>query len=180
MRQSVPPQTRAAGRRAADGARRFSRVQILRDMPRDAAGAHIGHEVCGMIAVVRAQEFLAFLKTIEATVPPALDLHLILDNYGTHKTPTIKRWLLRYPRVQLHFTPTSASWINLVELWFSVFTRKRLTRSAHRSTRALETTIRQYLAQNHANPRPFVWTKTADEILNRLGMFCKAITDSVD
>jgi transposase len=128
----------------------------------------------------RAKEFLAFLKTIEANTPPDLDLHLILDNYGTHKTPLIKRWLLRHPRFHLHFTPTGASWINLVESWFSVFTRKRLKRSAHRSTRALEQTIRQYLDHNNANPKPFVWTKTADEILEKLGMFCKAISDSID
>lgn len=121
----------------------------------------------------RAREFLKFLKSIEATVPPDLELHLILDNYGTHKTPLIKRWLLRHPRFHLHFTPTGSSWLNLVEAWFSVFTRKRLKRSAHRSTRALEKTIRDYLAANNENPTPFVWTKTADEILERLGTFCK-------
>lgn len=123
----------------------------------------------------RAKEFLAFLKCIDASVPPMLDVHLILDNYGTHKTPTIKRWLLRHPRFHLHFTPTGASWMNLVESWFSVFTRKRLKRSAHRSTRSLEQTIRDYLASNNQNPRPFVWTKTADEILEKLGLFCKSL-----
>jgi transposase len=102
----------------------------------------------------RAKEFLAFLKTIDANVPQDLDLHLILDNHGTHKTPTIKRWLLRHPRVHLHFTPTGASWLNLVEAWFSVFTRKRLKRSAHRSTRALEQTIHQYLDSNNENLKP--------------------------
>jgi transposase len=128
----------------------------------------------------RAKEFLAFLKTIDASVPPELDPHLILDNYGTHKTPTIKRWLLRHPRFHLHFTPTGASWINLVESWFSVFTRKRLKRSAHRSTYALEKTIRDYLDSNNKDPKPFVWTKTADEIIEKLGMFCKVISDSID
>lgn len=128
----------------------------------------------------RAKEFLAFLKTIEANVPQDLDVHLILDNYGTHKTPMIHRWLLRHPRFHLHFTPTGASWINLVESWFSVFTRKRLKRSAHRSTPALEQTIRDYLDSNNQNPKPFVWTKTADEILEKLGMFCKTVSDSID
>jgi len=123
----------------------------------------------------RAREFLKFLKTIDANTPPNLDLHLILDNYGTHKTPTIRRWLLQHPRFHLHFTPTGASWMNLVEAWFSVFTRKRLKRSAHRSTRALEQTIRDYLKSNNANPKPFVWTKTADEILEKLGLFCKSL-----
>jgi transposase len=123
----------------------------------------------------RAKEFLHFLNTIDASVPDALDVHLILDNYGTHKTPRVHRWLLRHPRVHLHFTPTGASWLNLVEAWFSVFTRKRLKRSAHRSTRDLETTIRAYLASNNANPTPFVWTKTADEIIEKVGAFCKQL-----
>lgn len=139
-----------------------------------------GHVIGEVHRRHRATEFLAFLKTIDANVPPALDLHLILDNYGTHKTPVIKRWLLRHPRYHLHFTPTGSSWINLVESWFSVFTRKRLKRSAHRSTRSLEQTIRQYIDQNNANPKPFRWTKTADEILEKLGMFCKTISDSID
>jgi len=123
----------------------------------------------------RAKEFLHFLNTIEEDVPPALDVHLILDNYGTHKTPKVHRWLLRHPRFHLHFTPTGASWLNLVEAWFSVFTRKRLKRSAHRSTRALEDCIRDYLARNNANPTPFVWTKTADQILQKVGNFCKQL-----
>lgn len=123
----------------------------------------------------RATEFLHFLQTIDAAVPDTLEVHLMLDNYGTHKTPRIHRWLVRHPRYHLHFTPTGASWMNLVEAWFSVFTRKRLKRSAHRSTRDLERTIREYLATTNANPTPFVWTKTADEILERLGLFCKQL-----
>jgi len=123
----------------------------------------------------RSREFLKFLKTIDANVPPELDAHLILDNYGTHKTPTIRRWLLRHPRFHLHFTPTGASWLNLVESWFSAFTRKRLKRSAHRSTRSLEETIRDYLSSNNRHPKPFVWTKTADEILEKVGTFCQSL-----
>lgn len=123
----------------------------------------------------RAKEFLHFLNTIDTAVPADLDVHLILDNYGTHKTPAVHRWLLRHPRFHLHFTPTGASWLNLVEAWFSVFTRKRLKRSAHRSTRDLEQTIRDYLETNNADPKPFVWTKTADQILEKLGIFCKQL-----
>lgn len=123
----------------------------------------------------RAKEFLRFLNTIDAAVPIDLDVHLILDNYGTHKTPKVHRWLLRHPRFHLHFTPTGASWLNLVEAWFSVFTRKRLKRSAHRSRRDLEQTIRDYLESNNRNPKPFVWTRTADEILERVGSFCKQL-----
>ena len=123
----------------------------------------------------RAREFLKFLKCIDANVPPTLDLHLILDNPGTHKTPMIKRWLLGHPRFHMHFTSTGASWMNLVESWFSVFTRKRLKRSAHRSRSSLEQTIRRYLDSNNRDPQPFVWTKTADEILEKLGIFCKSL-----
>lgn len=134
-----------------------------------------GHVIGEVHRRHRAKEFLHFLNTIHINVPPALDIHLILDNYGTHKTPKVHRWLLRHPRFHLHFTPTGASWMNLVEAWFSVFTRKRLKRSAHRSTRDLEQTIREYLDTNNANPKPFVWTKTADEILEKLGLFCKQL-----
>ena len=123
----------------------------------------------------RATEFLQFLHTIDTNVPADLDVHLVLDNYGTHKTPKVHRWLLRHPRFHLHFTPTGASWLNLVEAWFSVFTRKRLKRSAHRSRRDLEHTIRDYLDRNNADPTPFVWTRTADEILERVGLFCRQL-----
>ena len=123
----------------------------------------------------RHQEWIQFLKTIDQEVPADLAVHLILDNYATHKTPQVKRWLKRHPRFHLHFTPTGASWMNLVESWFSVFTRKRLKCSAHRSTRSLERTIREYLDSNNQNPKPFVWTKTADEILEKLGLFCKSL-----
>lgn len=134
-----------------------------------------GHVIGEVHRRHRAKEFLHFLNTIDESVPADLDVHLILDNYGTHKTPKVRRWLLRHPRFHLHFTPTGASWMNLVEAWFSVFTRKRLKRSAHRSTRELEATIRQYLETNNANPKPFVWTKTADAILDKLGLFCKQL-----
>ena len=94
----------------------------------------------------RSQEFLQFLETIDADVPADLDVHLILDNYGTHKTPRVRRWFVRHPRFHVHFTPTSASWLNLVERWFALLSEKQIKRGAHRSVRALETTIRDYLA----------------------------------
>ena len=110
-------------------------------------------------------EFRKFLDTIDATVPPDLDIHLILDNYATHKTPLIRRWLSKRPRFHLHFTPTGASWINLVERWFATLTQKQIRRGVHRSVRELEAAIREYLAIYNEDPKPFVWTKTAAVVL---------------
>lgn len=121
----------------------------------------------------RSQEFLKFLDTIEARVPAELDVHLILDNYGTHKTPRVRRWFARHPRFHVHFTPTSASWLNLVERWFALLSQKQIKRGAHCSVRALETTIREYLVITNEAPTPFVWTKTADEILAKVAAFCQ-------
>ena len=128
----------------------------------------------------RAVEFRKFLDTIDAAVPPELDIHLVLDNYATHKTPLIRRWLSKRPRVHLHFTPTGASWINLVERWFATLTEKQIRRGVHRSTRALETAIIEYIAVTNKQPRPFRWTKTADEILASVERFCRRISDSRD
>jgi len=125
----------------------------------------------------RSQEFLRFLETIEAHVPAALDVHLILDNYGTHKTPRVRRWFARHPRFHLHFTPTSASWLNLIERWFALLSQKQIKRGAHCSVRALETAIREYLAITNQAPTPFVWTKTADEILAKVARFCQRISN---
>jgi transposase len=126
----------------------------------------------------RSVEFRKFLDTVNAHTPADLDLHLILDNSSIHTTPLIHRWLLRHPRVQLHFTPTSASWLNLVECWFALLTTRRLARGAFRSTWALEHAIKQYIATTNAAPTPFVWTKTADEILESVGRYCQRISDS--
>ena len=121
----------------------------------------------------RSIEFRKFLDTIDANVPRVLDIHMVLDNYGTHKTPLIKRWLLRHPRFHLHFTPTSASWINQVERFFAELTNKQLRRGAHRSTLELERAIRQYIDIRNRHPKPFVWTKSADQILASIERFCK-------
>jgi transposase len=126
----------------------------------------------------RHQEFLRFLKLIDAAVPAGLDLHLVLDNYATHKTPEIHKWLLRHPRFHLHFTPTSSSWMNLVERWFAELTTRKLRRSAHRSVAELETDIRRWVNDWNKKPRPFAWTKTADEILETLAAYCERINDS--
>ena len=126
----------------------------------------------------RSIEFRAFLDRIEAAVPAELDVHLIVDNYGTHKTALIKRWLAKRPRFQLHFTPTSASWLNLVERWFAALTEKQIRRSAHRSTRELETAILRYIDHGNQNPKPFIWTKTADQILASIARFCERTSAS--
>jgi transposase len=128
----------------------------------------------------RAGEFRKFLDAIDEAVPPDLDIHLILDNYATHKTPLIRRWLTKRPRFHRHFTPTGASWINLVERWFATLTEKQIRRGVHRSTRALEAAITEYIAATNEQPRPFRWTKTADEILASVERFCRRISDSRD
>jgi len=126
----------------------------------------------------RSKEFLSFLRTIEANVPAKLDVHLVLDNYGTHKTPSVRAWFARHPRFHVHFTPTSASWLNLVERFFALITERQIKRGTHRSTRELEDAIRQYLNTHNNDPKPFVWTKTADEILTSVARFCQRISDS--
>jgi transposase len=126
----------------------------------------------------RHQEFLRFLKLIDAAVPAGLDLHLVLDNYATHKTPAIHQWLLKHPRFCLHFTPASSSWLNLVERWFAELTNRKLRRSAHRSVTELEADIRKWISEWNKDPRPFVWTKSADEILETLAAYCERIIDS--
>ena len=120
----------------------------------------------------RSTEFRAFLDTIEKNVPAELDVHLILDNYGTHKTAKIRNWLARRPRFHLHFTPTSASWLNLVERWFAALTEKQLRRGVHRSTKELQAAIAAFIKNHNNNPKPFVWHKTADQILDSVARFC--------
>src|SRR5947209_13223554 len=126
----------------------------------------------------RAIEFKKFLQRIDHEVAPELDVHLVLDNASTHKTPAIKRWLLAHPRFQLHFTPTSSSWLNLVERWFSELTNKKLRRGTHRSVRQLNDDIRAWIEAWNENPKPFVWTKTADQILDSIARYCGRINDS--
>jgi transposase len=126
----------------------------------------------------RSGEFLQFLRTIEANVPTVLDIHLVMDNYGTHKTPAIKAWFARHPRFHVHFTPTSASWLNQVERWFSTLTQRYIRRSTHRSTRQLEEAIAHYVKLNNDNPKPFVWSKSAEDILASVERFCLRTSNS--
>jgi transposase len=126
----------------------------------------------------RAIEFKNFLAKIDAEVPGEFDVHVVLDNASTHKTPAVKRWLAAHPRFVLHFTPTSSSWLNLVERWFGELTTKKLQRGTHRSVRALNTDIRNWIDTWNDNPRPYVWTKTADQILDSIARYCTRINDS--
>ena len=128
----------------------------------------------------RHQEFVKFLADIDAAVPAedGVTIHLVLDNYATHKTPAVKRWLTRHPRFVVHFTPTSGSWLNQVERFFAEITEKRIRRGVFRSVKALEQAIEAYLAEHNANPKPFKWTATADLILRRVEDVCKRTLNS--
>ena len=126
----------------------------------------------------RAQEFRRFLNLINRSVPDDLDVHLVVDNSSTHKTPEIHRWLVRHPRFHLHFTPTYSSWLNLVERWFAELTTKWLRRGTHRSTKELEAAITNWIERWNDEPSPFVWHKSADEILGTLAAYCQRISDS--
>jgi transposase len=121
----------------------------------------------------RSLEFRQFLDEIEAQVPAELDVHIIMDNYGTHKTPLIRKWFAKRPRFQVHFTPTYGSWINLVERWFAELTNKRIRRGVFRSVKELEAAIREYIDVNNEDPKPFVWTKTADQILASIARYAQ-------
>jgi len=120
----------------------------------------------------RSSEFRKFLDAIEANVPPDLDVHLIIDNYATHKTKPIRDWLAKRPRWRVHFTPTGASWINQVERFFALLTEKQIRRGVHRSTTQLEAAIHAFIDAHNADPKPFRWTKSADDILAAIQRFC--------
>src|ERR1700734_3374721 len=126
----------------------------------------------------RHQEFLKFLRKIDKTVPAELDVHLVCDNYGTHKTPAIQDWLARHPRFHVHFTPTGSSWTNQVERWFGYLTDQKIRRGARKSVQALEADIRDWIENWNQNPRPFIWTKTAEEILSSLAEYMSRISDA--
>jgi len=119
----------------------------------------------------RSLEFLDFLKKIDTAVPAELDVHLVLDNYGTHKTALIKRWLQNRPRYHLHFTPTHSSWLNQVERWFALLTQRQIKRGSHRSVQELEEAIREFINVHNQQPKPFRWTKSADQILASIARF---------
>lgn len=137
-----------------------------------------GQVIAEMTPRHRAEEFRRFLNLIDATVPAHLQVHVVLDNSSTHKTPQIQRWLVRHPRFTLHFTPTYSSWLNLVERWFAELTTKWIKRNAHRSVRDLVDSIRTWITNWNEDPKPYVWHKTADEILTSLANYCQRINDS--
>jgi transposase len=120
----------------------------------------------------RAVEFRKFLTVVEQVVPADLDIHLVLDNYATHKAPSVKAWLARHPRYHLHFTPTSASWLNQVERWFALLADKQIKRGIHRSVADLKTDIAAFIKAHNDQPKPFIWTKTADAILQSIARYC--------
>jgi len=123
----------------------------------------------------RHQEFLRFLETVDAAVEPRVPVHLILDNYGTHKHPDVKAWFADHPRYQVHFTPTSASWLNQVERWFAEITRKRIRRGTFRSVRELEKAIRDYIRANNKAPQPFFWVASANKILTKVRKYKRTL-----
>jgi transposase len=124
----------------------------------------------------RATEFKKFLTAIDKAVPAELDVHLVCDNYGTHKTPAVRAWLAKHPRFHMHFTPTGSSWINQVERWFGFLTEQKIRRGVHKSVQSLEADIRSWITDWNNNPRPFIWTKTAEEILESLARLCRRIS----
>jgi len=126
----------------------------------------------------RSEDFIQFLRHIETAVPAELDVHLVLDNYGAHKTQKVKNWLLRHPRFTLHFTPTYSSWLNQVERFFAALTETQLRRGSHRSVAELEAAIRRYLDHVNDDPKPFVWTKSADDILRSINNILNRINQT--
>ncbi|MCP4674568.1 MAG: IS630 family transposase [Deltaproteobacteria bacterium] len=123
----------------------------------------------------RAAEFLKFLKIIDSSVAANFDIHLILDNYATHKSPQVMKWLVKHRRFHLHFIPTHSSWLNQVECWFSILTEKQLKRGSHLNVAEFENAIYEFLDVYNEQPKPFVWTKTADEIIASVASFCRTI-----
>jgi transposase len=137
-----------------------------------------GLVISDLTARHRSEEFRRFLNLIEASVPAELDVHVIVDNSATHKTPAIQRWCVRHPRFVMHFTPTYSSWLNLVERFFALLTERSLRRGSHRSTKELVASIRTWIALWNDDPKPFIWHRSADEILESVALYCQRITDS--
>jgi putative transposase len=126
----------------------------------------------------RHQEYLQFLKQVDANVPPDLGIHLIVDNYATHKHAKVKRWLATHPRIQVHYTPTYASWLNQVEIWFNIITQRAIRRGTFRSVKALIANIDQFVNQYNQASHPFIWTATADSILEKVKRLCHRISET--
>ena len=170
-------------------------LPMLPTTPARATHDYLRHGTCDLFAALEiatgtvitdirarhtSKDFVAFLNKINRNVPAHLDVHVILDNLSAHKTPTVHKWLLRHKRFHLHFTPTYGSWMNLVERWFSALTTKKLQRSAHRNVKELAADINAWAAAWNENPTPFVWHKTADQILERLADYCTTINQTTN
>jgi len=169
-------------------------LPMLPTTPARATHDYVRHGTCDLFAAldmatgtvitdIRAkhtsEDFIAFLGLIDRNVPKDLDVHIILDNLSAHKSPKVKNWLLRHRRFHLHFTPTYGSWMNMVERWFSALTTKKLQRSAHRSVKELAADIKAWAAAWNEDPKPFVWHKTAEQILERLAGYCAAVNQGI-
>ena len=128
----------------------------------------------------RHQDFLAFLNHLDRNVPAGLDIHLVADNYGTHKHAKVKAWLARHPRYHMHYTPTYASWLNQVERWFGLITQQEIRRGSFRNVKELVQKIDNYVAHYNLHHRPFAWTATADSILAKLRRLCKLISGTLN
>jgi putative transposase len=126
----------------------------------------------------RHQEYLNFLKTLEANIPHELDVHLIVDNYATHKHPSVKRWLMMHDRWHVHFTPTYSSWLNQVEIWFNLITQRAIRRGSITSVKDLIEKIKTYIKEYNQHPRPFMWTATADSIIAKIERLCLRISET--
>ena len=126
----------------------------------------------------RHQEYLGFLKRVDASVPADLEVHLVVDNYSTHKHPAVKRWLAARPRYHVHFTPTYASWLNQVEIWFNLITQRAIRRGTFKSVKELVARIEQFVQQYNTRCRPFIWTATAESILEKIKRLCQYISET--
>lgn len=173
--QLVLPMTLGANERATATYLRHGTTSLFA-----ALDVATGHVIGRCYARHRSEEFLRFLKTIDREVPKELDVHLVLDNLATHNTDAVLRWRRRHPRFQFHFTPTYSSWLNLVERWFALLTERQIKRGVHRSTYALERDIRAFIEVHNEDPKPFVWTKTADQILASVSRLCESLLDRRD
>jgi transposase len=169
--QPIFPITRGTPERRSHDYERHGTISLFA-----ALNLATGQVIGSLHARHRAIEFKKFLVRIDNEVPAELDIHLVLDNYGTHKTPAIKAWLERHPRFHVHFVPTSSSWLNLVERWFGELTMKKIRRGTHRSVRQLADDIKDWIEHWNEDPRPYVWVKTADDILESLARYCERIS----
>ena len=170
--QLVLPMTMGHSERATPTYKRHGTTSLFA-----ALDVATGHVIGKCYRQHRADEFLKFLKHIDRNVPKELDVHLVLDNLSTHNTPAVLGWRRRHRRFHFHFTPTYSSWLNLVERWFSLLTERQLKRGVHRSTHALERAIRDFIEVHNEDPQPFIWTKSADQILSSVSRLCESLLE---